>query len=346
MITRESRWTLCTVILLALMVMLGTGCQQKEKPAPSGSGQTLARDEGASITESVPGVSPVSPVDIGAPDAVAQRLCNALHTLPQTRKAQCCGTTPSSSLASECVRTLSTALRDQAVTLNPGDVDRCVEESSRQLEGCDWVTPLMPRSPETCRNLVHGQLQAGARCRSLLECRDGLFCRGNGPTQTGVCVEPGVVGATCTGFVDTLVTYTRQIDYETRHPECVGFCRAGRCAAFVAVGGACSSSKQCGPGHHCVSGRCVDGPLPNIGEACSGTSCAVGVCVEGKCVALKAAGEPCTSPFECQAACVKPAGAEVGTCGIQCSNWPPAGYPSPSTSLLQEYPEKGPKPRG
>lgn len=96
MIAVESRRTLCTVILLALMVMPATGCQRTQKSTSSGSAQTSETEDEASITESEqePDVSPVYPVDIGAPDPLAQRFCDTLHTLPETRKAQCCGDDP------------------------------------------------------------------------------------------------------------------------------------------------------------------------------------------------------------------------------------------------------------
>jgi hypothetical protein len=323
-----SRRTLYAFILAMLLGILMAECRRTDKPASSEPAQEPQSDEVAG-TASVPDASirPVYPRDPGPPDPVAQRLCDALHTLPQKRKSECCGTPPLSSLATECVRLLTAALRDGAVTLNAQDVDRCVEEASRALEGCDWVTPLMPTTPAACRGIVVGQLEAGARCRSSLDCKDGLFCRGASPTTVGVCAVPGAAGATCGGPTDTLATYLGQVDYETRHPECDGFCRGGQCTEYIAVGGACSSDKQCAPGTHCASGRCVDGPLPTIGEACSGSACADdAVCVGGKCVALKAAGEPCTSPFECRAVCLIRPGAKFGTCGPKCSNWPPAGY--------------------
>ena len=264
-------------------------------------------------------------------DSLAQRLCETLHTLPQKRKDQCCGTSTSGGLATECVRLLSASLRDKAVTLDAADVDRCAADSSRQLEGCNWVTPLMPRTPEACRGILHARLEAGARCRSSLECRDGLFCLGSSPARPGVCAQPSAPGAVCGGGgADTLATYARQTDYETRHPECAGFCLRGRCAAFVASAGACRSNTQCAPGSHCASGRCVEGSPPKLGEACPDTTCAGdAVCVEGKCSPLKKGGEPCTKPFECEASCVIPAGAKTGICGMKCTSWPPAGYTPP-----------------
>jgi hypothetical protein len=330
---RESRWARCTVMFLGLLGTAILGCQRAEPPAPSESAGAVKYEEepGGASSSQVPGVSPLYPVDAGELDPLAVRLCDALHTLPETRKAQCCGTPPAATLAGECAQTLSVALHDKAVTLDPEAAERCVEEASRKLEGCDWVTPLTPSAPEGCRNSIQGQLQIGARCRSSLECSDGLFCKGSGPTTSGVCAEPEAMGMTCAGTVDTLATYTKQVDYDLAHPQCAGYCQRGRCVAFMTLGGACSSSKQCAPGQHCVSGRCVDETPPKIGEACSGSFCEVGaVCREGKCTPLKRAGEPCTLPFECQATCIKPLGAQAGTCGMQCSNWSVTSFSSPS----------------
>lgn len=260
-----------------------------------------------------------------APDPLAQRLCDALHTLPETRMAQCCGRAPSSSLAGECARTLSGALEAKAVRLDAADVGRCAEVASQALAGCDWVTPLMPRSPEACRGLVTGEKAVGAPCSSSLECNEGLFCRGGG-SAAGVCASPGGVGAPCGTSEDLLASYVRQTDLEVLHPECAGHCMAGGCAAFLPLGGACSSNRQCAREQHCGAGHCREGAFAASGEACTATSCGPGTfCKEGKCAALKAAGEPCTSPFECKAACVMAEGAKAGTCGMKCGNFPLLG---------------------
>src|SRR5581483_11578874 len=218
------------------------------------------------------------------PEALSHRLCDAVQTLPETRKAQCCRTSASPALAAECARELGRALRDHAVALGAAEVDRCAADSRRQVTGCDWVTPYLPAIPASCRDVVRGRLDAGAHCRSSLECRDGLFCRGGGPSAAGVCASPGGPGAACGGALDTLATYTRQTDVDARHPECDGFCLKGRCIGSVALGGECSSDRQCAPGAHCTSRRCVDGPRPKLGEACDGTSCdGALVCVDGRC---------------------------------------------------------------
>jgi hypothetical protein len=277
-------------------------------------------------------------------EKLSQRLCDALQSLPETRKAQCCGTSPTGGLAGECARRLGDSLRDNALTLDPGDVERCAAESSRALEGCDWVTPYLPRTPASCVDILHGRLEAGGACHSSLECRDGLSCRGGGPAVPGVCAPPAAPGASCGGAPDTLATYARQTDYDARHPACAGFCVRGRCAAFIPPGGECSSDRQCAAGSHCASRRCVAGPRPTLGEACEGTTCEDPlVCVAGRCSHPKKAGKPCTQPFECEATCLSPAADKPGTCGMKCSTWPPAGYtpanaplPSSASSKRQD----------
>ena len=243
------------------------------------------------------------------PESLARRLCDALHALPMGRRAACCGQPAGSSLADECSRTLSLSLADRAVRLDAAEVDRCVAAASHAVEGCDWVGALAPLPPEACRAVIHGQLTAGGRCRSALECGEGLACRGVGPTTPGTCAAPAAPGAACASAADTLASEASQIGYEEHHPECNGFCQKGRCTAFVPLGGACVSSVQCAPGSHCALGRCTAGAeLAAI---------------------LKSVGEACSSPFECKGGCLKPEGAERGVCGMQCSTWPPAGYTPP-----------------
>jgi len=271
------------------------------------------------------------------PQILAQHLCDALQALPEARRAACCATAPAGGLAGECVRVLAGALRDEAVALDPADVERCAAASARQLEGCAWVAPYAPRLADGCRGILHGRLAVGSSCRSSLECADGSFCWGSGPTTPGVCAPPGAPGTTCGSVADPLATYARQTD-DGRHPECAGFCVKGRCAAFLAAGSACSASAQCGPEGHCASGRCAAGPRPGLGEACAGTTCGGDlVCLEGRCAAPKKAGESCAKPFECEASCLPATDGKSRICGMQCSAWPPAGY----TPAVSE-----PQPRG
>ena len=267
------------------------------------------------------------------PDTLAQRLCDALHTLPAARKKECCGTTLSS-LAGVCTQELSASLRSGAVTLDPAQIDRCAVQTAKQLEGCDWVTPLVPRPPDACLDVVHGQRKAGTRCRSSVECLDGLFCRAAAPGREGVCAAPRAARTRCDVPADNLAAFTRAED-DGRHLGCEGLCIKGQCLPFSPAGGRCQSSAACMPGLHCISGQCQDRPLPKIGESCAGsTSCGAGAyCEAGRCAALKNEGESCTLPTECRAIeCVVAPGATAGKCGNPCglSSRPPVKPAAPA----------------
>jgi hypothetical protein len=266
-----------------------------------------------------------------ASEGLARRLCDALQALPAERKAECCGGSASGAdLAEECTRDLATSLRDRAIALDAADVERCERESAQRLAGCDWVTPLMPETPPACRGVLHGRREIGGPCRSSLECADGLSCRGSEPTRAGICVPPAPPGATCSDAPDTLETYARQAPDDPRHPQCAGSCRKGRCAAPVAIGGACSASRQCAPGSHCAAGACVAGAPPKLGQPCAQSTCEGDlVCIDGRCAPRRKAGEPCSKPFECEAACLASPTGGAGACGMRCSSWPPAGYTPP-----------------
>jgi hypothetical protein len=261
-----------------------------------------------------------------APDPVARRLCDALHALPARRKAECCGAS-AESLADLCASEVTASLRRGAVTVDGAAVDRCGAETARDLEGCGWVAPQPPPLPAACRVLVQGTLAAGASCRSSLECREGLFCRGAGPETPGTCARPAPARTRCEVPADNLASYVRAGD-DPRHPACDGLCIKGECLPFAPAGASCASSSGCVPGLHCVVGVCQDRELPKVGEACAGrTSCGAGAfCQDGRCRPQKAAGEACTLSSECRAlACVKAKGATVGKCGEPCG--PSRGSP-------------------
>src|SRR5262249_40908269 len=161
---------------------------------PDKSGETkpasAAPSASASASAKKDEPRPVYPSNPGPPDPIAQRLCDALYALPSTRKAACCGTTAVPGLESESVRMLTAALHGGSVGVAATDVDRCVAESTRAYEGCDWVTPMSPPIPSACGHIVQGQLEEGKRCRSALECKVGLSCKGVGPTDAGTCAKP------------------------------------------------------------------------------------------------------------------------------------------------------------
>lgn len=274
-----------------------------------------------------------------AATAVSRRLCAALHTLPDTRRAACCAGTPNGGgLADACVRALDDALARNAITLDADDVKRCAADAARELDGCDWVTPQAPRLPASCRAIAHGRVAAGAACRSSLECSDGLVCWGAGAKADGICAPPGAGGATCGRTEDALATYLRA-SADERHPECAGFCSHGRCAARVAADGACSTSAQCASGNHCAAGRCTAGRPPVLGEDCGSSACADGLaCVAGRCALPQKSGESCTRPSDCAATCLPPGTDGRRVCGMQCDAFPGA-LRLPSASKTASAPQ-------
>ncbi|AKT43424.1 hypothetical protein [Chondromyces crocatus] len=203
-------------------------------------------------------VRPVYPVTGEAPEAVAVRLCEALHALPSARKAACRGGTEGFHAGAECARTLSEALRAGAVVVEEEAVARCRTAMESALSGCAWAGGLTPRAPVSCEGIVRGTLREGARCRSALECVSGLSCAGLGPTKSGLCVPPRVAGP-CGRAVDTLAVLARQSQAEVEHPECAGHCAQLQCAVDVPLGGACKGDVVCGRGRACVAGRCAGG---------------------------------------------------------------------------------------
>lgn len=256
-------------------------------------------------------------------DPLAQRLCDALHTLPVKRKSECCAGEGSSNLAPLCAQGLSAAIRRGSVRLDVAGIDRCTQETRSELEGCGWVNPTLPPLPQACNGLVQGHLLAGARCESSVECADGLHCKGVSPVASGVCSTASAARTSCDVPADNLSTLLRARN-DPRHPECQGRCVKGECLPVVEAGGACVSSSGCVSGLNCIAGHCENKPLPRAGEPCPGkTACDIGAYCspDGRCVALKNAGEACSQPFECRGlACSKAPGETSGKCGEPCGS--------------------------
>jgi len=264
-------------------------------------------------------VRPVYPALEGAPEPLAAVLCDALHRLPESRRAECCSRLPGTVFADECVRALSAALTAQAIALERQGVDDCAQALARAYQGCEWVGPTPVPLPPACAGLAKGRLSAGAACRSSLECQRGLFCRGSGPTSPGTCAAPGAAGALCALAVDSLGTYLRQEQPDAFHPECAGWCDRRRCADVLAPGAACTFHAQCGPAARCAEGHCVAGPQAALGAACLGTECLPGSrCVAGHCALPKAAGERCEAFVECLGGCFSRDGGPK-VCGPDCA---------------------------
>ena len=272
-------------------------------------------DAAAKEAEESDDVRPVYPVDDQPPDPLAVRLCTAIHDLAAKRKAECCKGPAAPTLASECARTLSSAMRARSVTVDEAAVTACEQAMASAHAGCEWVGPLSPAFPSACEGVVRGTIGTGVKCRSSMECDDGLRCRGVGPTDPGTCGPPLPDGARCSITVDTLVSYTRQDAWvEVTHPECGGWCTRRACRPAVMVGEACKVTAECARGARCAGGKCVAGGEAAEGEPCSADECAEGLrCLQNRCRRPKPAGETCKAPFECQGGCV------AGKCAMQCA---------------------------
>jgi hypothetical protein len=301
--SRSTHWLAWPLVCLALFA----SCRQR----PSGA------EAPASVEPPPAPVVPVYPHEVAADEPLAVRLCEALHDLAARRRADCCRRAPGTSLAAECARVLSAALRNKAVRLDAAELKACRDALDRELTGCDWVGPLPPPLPVACDGIVRGLLPAQAPCRSSLECARELRCRGAGPTSPGVC-EPARAEGACELATDTLAAYTRQDRVDELHPECLGFCDRHGCGPVLALGAACVFSPSCGRGHRCAGGRCVDGGRGKEHDACTGADCEPGLrCVKARCLRPATTGT-CTSDFECRGGCVKAPGATTGVCGARC----------------------------
>lgn len=309
---------LASASLLAACGREPSGAAPAAAASASSAALTPAEVAGPAADEEV---KPVYPLLTGAPDPLAERYCDALYGISARRRAACCGGNVGSSLASECTRNLTGAVRLKAVTLDPADVDRCIAAVERSLDGCDWVAPLAASAPapSACDGVVKGALGVGATCRSSMECAAGLRCHDVGPTAVGRCGAPRDVGP-CGGSVDALTTYVRDEGVDRVHPECTGVCNKRRCEAFVKVGGDCTSTLQCGPDGVCARGKCAAGKVASApGDACLDGHCPVGLrCESGTCQSPRGEGQACRADDECRGSCVKALGAEAGTCTKSC----------------------------
>lgn len=319
------RRSVAGALVLGLALTAFSACSGSSEGDAGGAPATSSAPEkgkpsSTSEAEASPGApQPVYPRTNEPPDPLAVRFCAAIHTLPAERKAQCCKSDPSITLADECARTLSFALRSKAISLDPAAVDLCVEASAKAFEGCDWVAPLSALPPSACIGVVKGTLNEGDRCRSSLECTGGLHCHGVAASDTGRCGKPRETGA-CSRGIDTLASHIRDSAVERRHPECAGHCNGKRCEPDLAEGAACTNPIACGEGKTCRDKKCTSAPLPKAGEPCLKGACGEGArCLAGACIAPKKNGEPCADDVECPGTCDKPKGAKTGTCAMLCA---------------------------
>ncbi len=313
---RRVRLLLSLSSSIAIAALAAASCSKdKEAPAPSPSASVTGAASSAPEPDDT--VSSVYPLDAGPADPVVQKLCTALHDVPEQHRAACCDQKPGLVFTGECVRTLTGAVRAGAVALEAAEVDRCVAAMGTTYDGCDWVGPWPPEVPAACEGIVHGKLTQGVRCRSSLECKPGLRCQGVGPTSPGLCAPPHESGSACGAAVDALAAFTKQSKLDAAHPECTGYCERLRCAPTTPLGGACKFAAQCGDGS-CMGGKCVARVVAKVGEPCPSGDCEGDArCVSGTCTARKPEGAACTSDFECKGACLKSDGGR-SVCGKRC----------------------------
>lgn len=297
--------------------------------------------DGGAAASSGDDVEPVYPIEPNAPPLpLAKKLCEGLTEMPEKKRAACCSMPTGVVVTSECIRTLSAALRYKAVEIAEADVDKCIAAFDKTLDGCDWVGPFAPGPPAECQNIVKGLLGEGAKCRSSLECQGSLRCKGAGPTQAGKCGQAKLPGELCGGTVDTLATYVRQNDLDKQHPECAtNHCVKHRCAMAAGEGVDCQVTQDCVEGLQCLptgapaahkprpksSGtpppekKCVRRAMPKEGEPCPAGVCSGDLqCILNRCTSRKATGADCTADFECHGGCIKTGGSTKGKCGPRC----------------------------
>lgn len=285
----------------ALALVAAHACKKKENPpSPAQSSSSPVATASASTDDEV---RPVYPLDGGAPDPKAERFCRAVQGLPAERRAACCSEPANTPLVGQCVRMLSFAIQSDAIRIDDARLGECVEATAKAHAGCDWVGNSTLPMPDACGRVFQGQLPSGAACRSSLECRDELFCRGLSATGGGRCSAPLPADGPCGLGIDPLASLARQADARS---ECAGFCARPRCQESVAMGAACKTSSECGKGKSCTNGTCATTPLARPGESCKLIECdSTALCVEGKCVAPKREGEACRSNRECLGTCEK-----------------------------------------
>ncbi len=271
--------------LLAFLFVVGA-CRSDDPPAAVST--EVAAPPASSVKPPVAPVAPgprasLWPDGKAAPSPLAERLCKAVHDVPNAARAKCCEGSPAISFTDECVRLTSFALADATISIDAAALERCEKDSAVAFAGCDWVAPQRTRPVPSCLDLVRGRVAVDGACRSSLECTRGLHCAGLTPNAPGKCRPPSAVGQACSSPPDVLASVSRQAEPAI----CDGFCAKRRCVAgtTVADGAACDANTRCGPRSFCDA---------------------------GKCVPARSRGEPCANPQQCEATCVD------GVCGPQC----------------------------
>lgn len=251
-------------------------------------------------------------------DSAVVRFCEALHDLPESRRAACCRRRMGTVATGLCIQALSSAVRSKALAVDEAKLRSCLSSLRTSLEGCEWIGPLRPPLPEDCQGVLVGKIPVDKACKSSLECHSGLICYGAGPTQAGRCIQSLPAGASCGTGVDVLVAYTG-LNVEGGHRECQGYCLGHRCTNRSPIGSECKASMHCVAGAHCADGKCVAGSVARIGDDCSGGDCETGSrCIRKRCSEPLASGASCTMDQECRGGCLPADGG--GVCGIRCES--------------------------
>jgi hypothetical protein len=253
-----------------------------------------------------------------------------VHEASERKRRECCPDTKFFPFlpTGECIRTLSYALRSQAVALEEKELAACEAAITAEAKACDWGGEL----PAACVGIVRGTLDTRGSCRSSLECKPGLFCAGLGTTKPGRCNPALETGARCGGVVDSLAAFVKQ-DVDAEHAVCKGLCHRGKCVDPVAEGGACTLALPCGPKTRCDEGKCVGGALPKDGQKCRDGACDAGHrCAGGTCKREGRLGDACAADETCRSG-----SCEGGKCAVKCGIFKTApsasaGAPVPSTS--------------
>ncbi len=198
-----------------------------------GVGWTIERTLGGEIAVATESAPPAPPTELrtvyprAAAVPLAEQLCRALQRLPRERRAACGGGPAGITLERECTRMLSAALASDALEVDPAQASACVAATEARYATCDFTRATALPPIAACESLWQGVLDAGAPCRSSLECERGLHCHGLSPSHAGVCGAPKPAGEICGGSVDPLAAYLP--DRSEEHPECSGQCARAVC---------------------------------------------------------------------------------------------------------------------
>ncbi len=253
------------VVVAVALSLVSVGCRSESAAKATGAAApALAPANAAAVLASTtprgPDVSSPHKVQLKTnyvgtgmtphPQAIA--LCEALHTQPVVKKAECVGAAdPGFMVTPVCVETLTAALAIGKVSVSDAAITACADAMKAATADCTFAKGFGTPLPAACDGLFTGSVARGGVCRSSMECEAGLQCFGVGPSDLGRCTPPAPVGSLCGSGVDALATYTRQTSVEQTRPACDGYCRLNRCHSFHAAGEACQADMQCGPGATC-----------------------------------------------------------------------------------------------